>query len=213
MNRRPIPARSARWALAIAGWLAARRVRPNQISLCSVLFAALAGVCLVLAGRGEPGWRTSLFLAAAALIELRLLCNLLDGMVAIEGGLGTKSGVILNELPDRLADAVTLALAGYSLTWADWASALGWAAALFAVLTAYVRVLGGSVGLPQDFSGPMAKPHRMQLLAAACPLAMAESFTGSSGRVMAAALTLIILGSAATILRRGIRIIRAIEAA
>ena len=41
------------------------------------------------------------------------------------------------------------------------AAPLGWAAAVLAVLTAYVRVLGGSLGLTQHFIGPMAKQHRM----------------------------------------------------
>ena len=38
------------------------------------------------------------------------------------------------------------------------------AAALLAALTAYIRAVGGSLGLPQDFSGIMAKPQRMALL-------------------------------------------------
>ncbi len=41
---------------------------------------------------------------------------------------------------------------------------LGWVAAFFAVMTAYIRVLGGSCGLEQRFTGPMAKQHRMALL-------------------------------------------------
>ena len=41
---------------------------------------------------------------------------------------------------------------------------LGWAAALLAALTAYVRVFGGALGLTQDFSGIMAKQRRMAAL-------------------------------------------------
>ena len=40
-------------------------------------------------------------------------------------------------------------------------STLGWAAAVLALLTAYIRALSGSLGLPQRFLGPMAKQHRM----------------------------------------------------
>jgi phosphatidylglycerophosphate synthase len=164
----------------------------------------------------DGGGRAVLFLAAAGCIELRLLCNMLDGMVAIEGGLQTRSGAVFNELPDRLGDAATLVLAGYSLGGPDWASGLGWAAALTAVLTAYVRALGGSLGLAQDFGGPMAKPHRMQLMAAAAVVAAVGSIVGPVGTsriVIAAALILVILGSAVTVARRTIGIIRDLESA
>jgi len=40
-------------------------------------------------------------------------------------------------------------------------------AAALAILTAYVRVLGVSVGTPQYYLGPMAKQHRMAALTAA----------------------------------------------
>src|SRR5439155_982956 len=100
-----------------------------------------------------------------------LLCNLLDGMVAIEGGLQSKSGDVFNEVPDRVSDALILVGAGYATAPAlglAWAGALGSAAALLAVLTAYVRALGAALGTGQDFRGPMAKPHRMAALTAAC---------------------------------------------
>src|SRR6185369_16756108 len=149
MTRRPLKSRGNALAVMAAQWLARFRVRPNAISLMSMLFALGAGMCLLL-GSG----RVEYFLAAAAFIQLRLLCNLLDGMVAIEGGLKSKSGEIYNDLPDRLSDAVILVLAGYSTSWLAWGRELGWSAALMAIMTAYVRVLGGAVGLPQDFRGP-----------------------------------------------------------
>src|SRR5215475_6504615 len=90
----------------------------------------------------QPAMRAALLVVAAAGIQLRLLCNLLDGMVAVEGGRGTKSGEVFNDAPDRLADVLIFVGAGYALRWPDWGSALGWAAAVVAVLTAYVRILG-----------------------------------------------------------------------
>ena len=188
-------------------------MRPNQISVAGVAFAAAAGVAIAAAPRAPAPWPPVLFVAAAVSIELRLLCNMLDGMVAIEGGLQTRSGGLFNELPDRLADVLVLAPAGYALPLADGTSALGWAAALLAVLTAYVRALGGSLGLAQDFSGPMAKPQRMQLMAAACVGSVIEMGLGSAGRVMAAALAIVILGCVVTMARRTGRILRALEAA
>jgi hypothetical protein len=75
-------------------------VRPNQISVASAVFGAGAGVVLAVS-ENSRFW----FLVAAACIQARLLCNLFDGMVAVEGGFRTKSGEIFNELPDRFADA------------------------------------------------------------------------------------------------------------
>src|ERR1044071_7839320 len=104
-TRRPLKTRDTRWAAAVAGWMARRRIRPNAISVASVVVAAAAGGCLWYASRADRSVVPWLFLGAAVLVQLRLLCNMLDGMVAVEGGFKTKSGEIYNELPDRFADA------------------------------------------------------------------------------------------------------------
>lgn len=145
-----------------------------------------------------------MLLLAGACVQLRLLCNLLDGMVAVEHGRGSPAGPIWNELPDRLADALFLVAAGYgaSLMGVGWADDAGWAAAAFAILTAYVRELGRALDQPADFSGPMAKPHRMALLTAACAVAAAEPLWGWRGESLAIALALIAVGAALTAARR-----------
>ena len=102
------------------------------------------------------------WLLAAVCVQLRLVCNLLDGMVAIEGGKKSSVGAIYNEFPDRIADTLFLVPLGYAAAM-PW---LGWFGALLAALTAYVRVFGGSLGLAQDFSGVMAKQRRMAALTA-----------------------------------------------
>jgi phosphatidylglycerophosphate synthase len=69
-----------------------------------------------------------LLLLAAAGVQFRLLCNLLDGMVAVEVGRKTKGGEVFNELPDRASDVVLLVCAGYASAAAvgpAWAAALG----------------------------------------------------------------------------------------
>jgi len=160
-NRRPIAVRGSGWAQRIAAALVRSRLTPNQISVLSVLFA-LAGAAALLALPGAIG-----ALACALAILLRLACNLFDGMVAVEGGKGTATGALYNEVPDRLADSLFLVALGYAIA-LPW---LGWLAALLAALTAYIRTLGGALGQPQDFRGPMAKPHRMWLLGIALVLA------------------------------------------
>jgi len=210
--RRPLKSREKAWAIGLANALVRAGVAPNAISLASAVFALLAAVCLFATREAEPAMRVVLLLLAAAGIQLRLLCNLLDGMVAVEGGRGSKSGEVYNDVPDRFADVVIFVGAGYALPWPAWGAALGWGAALLAVLTAYVRLFGGSVGLKQDFGGPMAKQHRMAMMTAACLVAIVEEFVSDGyGRVLAFALVVVVIGSAATIVRRLRRIIAGLE--
>jgi phosphatidylglycerophosphate synthase len=193
LTRRPLKTRQRGWAQWLAAALSDAGVSPNVVSALSLVWAAEAAVCLVLAGRSECSARIALLVGAAAGVQARLLCNLLDGLIAVEGGRRTPTGELFNEVPDRFADVLLLAAAGY----AAGAPAIGWLAALLAVLTAYVRVLGGSLGLRQSFAGPMAKPHRMAVLTAACLL---SCFGGL--QVLRAAVWVILLGSSVTFVRR-----------
>ena len=214
VTRRPIPARSASWATLAARRLQRAGVRPNQVSVLGVAFAAVAAACLILAGRSEDGARIALLVVAAAAMPARLLCNMLDGMLAVEGGLKTPTGEIYNELPDRLADLLILAGAGYAIGDVAWGPELGWAAATTALLTAYVRTLGAAAGASHHFTGPMSKPRRMHVLIAACLLSAVETAAGWPwGRTLAAALVLIIAGVVVTILRRLRLIVADLEAA
>jgi phosphatidylglycerophosphate synthase len=162
--------------------------------------------------------RIELFILSAVLIEARLLANLLDGLVAVEGGLGSKSGEIWNELPDRFSDAMVLIAAGYASGLASgtvvvgtWSPALGWAAALAAVTTAYVRALGSAAGANAHFEGPMAKQRRMETLAAGCVVAAFEPVWGWNGESLFLALVLVLVGSLLTIARRTLAVVRDLE--
>jgi phosphatidylglycerophosphate synthase len=145
--------------------------------------------------------RVTLFIAAALFCQLRLLCNLFDGMVAVEGGKGEADGPFWNEFPDRVADVFIFVGAGYGIG----APALGFAAAAFAVLTAYVRELGRANGAPSDFSGPMAKQHRMATITLAAVLSAFEGLWLGDGEILWAALLLISIGAALTALVRARR--------
>ena len=210
-SRRPLKTRQSRWARSLAAWLAARGVFPNAVSLASVVFAALAGSCLWLSLEAEGGTRGPLLVVAAAFVQLRLLCNLLDGLIAVEGGLGGPVGEIYNDLPDRFADVLIFVGAGLALRALPYGMTLGWVAAAAALLTAYVRVLGGAVGLPQDFRGPMAKQHRMALVTVGCLAGAAEAAFRRPPRLLYVALAVVVLGSAVTIARRTTRIARGLR--
>ena len=212
-SRRPLKTRERRWARALAAWLAARGVAPNAVSIASVVFGALAGGCLSLSfGRSGETSGMILLVAAAGFIQLRLLCNLLDGLIAVEGGLGSPVGEIYNDLPDRIADTLILVGAGLALRVLPYGMTLGWVAAVLALLTAYVRVLGGALGLPQDFAGPMAKQHRMFAVTVGCLGAAVESLFGRPPRLLYLALAVVALGSVVTAARRTARIASALRA-
>jgi phosphatidylglycerophosphate synthase len=207
-DRRPLASRDTGWAQAIARRLSASGITPNQISMASMAMAACAGGAFWLAGSAASGPRIALLLAAALFCQLRLLCNLFDGMVAIEGGKQAADGPFWNEFPDRVADILILTGVGYGIG----APALGWAAAGPAVLTAYTRELGRNCGLPADFSGPMAKQHRMATITAAALLSLLEPLWRGQGEVLAVALWLIAVGAAVTTLRRAANIVRGLRA-
>lgn len=211
-TRRPIKARDSKWAASVAAALARAGVKPNVISVFSAIFAGAAGVCLGLTPRFEPLGQAVLFVAAALGIQLRLLCNLFDGMVAVEGGFRTKSGEIFNELPDRFADAFVLIGAGYAAASLVHGSTAGWTAAVLAVVTAYVRTLGAAAGAGQCFIGPMAKQHRMALTTAGCVLAAVAGFWGRAPHVMWGVLVVMVLGMLITIARRTRWVIATLEA-
>ncbi|MDK4702635.1 MULTISPECIES: CDP-alcohol phosphatidyltransferase family protein [unclassified Rhizobium] len=208
-DRRPLASRNTRWAQALARRMTALSVTPNQISQASMVMAALAGASFWLSGVASGiGMRVFLLILAALFCQLRLLCNLLDGMVAVEGGKGEADGPFWNEFPDRIADILIFAGIGYGMA----APGLGWAAAALAVLTAYVRELGRATGNPSDFSGPMAKQHRMAVATAGALLSIIEALWSGGSWVLTIALWVVAVGSAVTVLRRSRNLIRHLRA-
>lgn len=209
--RRPLKTRQAAWANALARVLVKSGISPNAISLASVFFALGGATALYFSAKSTGGDRWILLALAVAGIQGRLLCNMCDGMVAIEGGRQTKSGEIFNDLPDRIADALIFIGAGYGARQHPYGVELGFIAAALAIFTAYVRMLGGASGLKQSFIGPMAKQHRMFTLSLACVLSLFEATFTSEGTVLWGALILINLGCLVTIWRRTARIARELE--
>jgi len=191
-NRRPIAARGSAWAQRLAGGLARSAVTPNQISVASVFFAATGAALLA----WWPTWIG--LLACAVCVQLRLVCNLLDGMVAMEGGKASAVGKIYNEFPDRIADSLLIVALGYAcgMPW------LGWLGALLAALTAYIRVFGGSLSFAQDFRGPFAKQQRMAVLTVACIAGAAETYWHPQRYALLAAAASIAAGALLTCVTR-----------
>lgn len=162
-DRRPIAARRLGAIQHSATWLAQRRVSPNAISIAGMIAAVGAGAALALSD-GHSGVGRGLLIVAAGLVQVRLLANVLDGLVAVEGGMRSAVGELYNEIPDRVSDTAVLIGAGYAV---GSIPLLGYLAAILAMFVTYIRALGRGCGLASDFSGPMAKQQRMFLITVA----------------------------------------------
>ena len=176
--RRPLASRQHIWAHRFSTFLANMGVTPNQISFTSVFIALLGFGLLTLSVSIDiadaPWLLAGLYLAAALACQLRLLCNLMDGMVAVEAGKKTPDGELWNEFPDRLADVLFLLGVGMAAN----QLLLAWAVCALAILVAYVRELGKGIDGVSDFRGPMAKPQRMAMITIALLLcAIVSVFT------------------------------------
>ncbi len=161
-DRRPIAARG----LPPVIWLADQMIRakwsPNGISVAGMIAALLAGLAFGLVPQA-PHVAWALWLIGALLVQLRLMANMMDGMVAVGRGIASPVGELYNEVPDRVSD--TAILIGFSVgLGAGWS--WGLAAALAAMATAYVRAVGKAAGGPSDFRGPMDKQQRMAVVTA-----------------------------------------------
>jgi phosphatidylglycerophosphate synthase len=157
VGRRPIPVRGLRITQRIARAMAQRGLTPNMISAIGLVAGVSAGAALGLTN-AFPAAARMMWLAAAVMIVIRGLANMFDGMVAVENGRGTPTGVLWNELPDRASDVALLVGAGYG---AGGSPLAGWLTACLALFVAYVRTLGALAGAPADFRGPFAKQQRM----------------------------------------------------
>jgi phosphatidylglycerophosphate synthase len=200
-SRRPLKVRSTGWARVLAAALCKSGISPNTISALSVVAAGLGGLAFVAAGQGAIDW-TAGWITGALCIQARLICNLMDGMVAVEGGRKSPTGELWNEVPDRIADPLLLVCAGWAVG-LPWTAALaGWAA----LMTAYVRAMGATLTGVQDFCGPFAKQQRMACLTLAALITAANPLWKGDGQVMKAAVIVIAAGTGITLVRRLLRL-------
>jgi phosphatidylglycerophosphate synthase len=208
-ERRPIASRETNWARATASWLARCGIRPNAISLAGMMACILAGLALSATSVvTSDSVRRGLWLASAVLVQLRLLANLFDGMVALQTQQASPVGELYNEVPDRVSDTAALIGLGY----ASGGTVLGgYAAAIAAVFTAYVRAQAKAAGAPNDYCGPMAKQHRMFIVTVtAIVMAVLPVAMGTNWRLPSIATGIIVVGCALTSIRRLARAARAL---
>jgi len=198
-DRRPLKTRSAAWAGVVSRLFLRLGFSPDGVSLFGILCAALAGAAILYAPHSPHPW--IFWLLGAIGVQCRLLCNMLDGMLAVEGGLKSPLGELFNELPDRLEDALILVPLGYA-GGTDLGIALGWAAACGAIATAYLRAMGAGITGRHDFRGPMAKPHRMAAVTLLCLFMLGFDLANVNFPLPEYGLSVIVLGIAITCYRR-----------
>ena len=214
-ERRPIASRERKSSRAIAHWLARRGISPNTISMAGMFCGIAAGI-LFAATSGNTGWRRTFWIAGAVFVQLRLLANMFDGMVAIASQKASPVGELFNEVPDRVSDTAIFIGLGYSF---GGNAVLGYAAGCMAIFTAYVRAMGKVAGAQQEFCGPMAKQHRMFVatvlgLYAGLTPANWQPFWNGMGTIFglsALALVIIIVGGLLTACRRLWRVAQALR--
>src|SRR6266702_5531344 len=155
-SRRPIAQMFRRTGDGAANLCIRLGIPPDAISYLSIVAALGAALCFWKSGRNA--W---LLMIAPLFCYLRLWFNMLDGMVALAAGKATARGEILNDLPDRISDIVIFVGVAHS----GWMNPiLGYWAAIFALLTAYVGIFGQAIGGQREFNGWMSKPWRMVAL-------------------------------------------------
>jgi len=206
--RRPLKSRNTAWAAYFSRGMLKLGLAPNSVSMLSILFAAVSGAATLLATRFEPAW--IFWLISAAGIQMRLFCNLMDGLLAIEGGLKTATGEMYNEIPDRIDDALILVPLGYAGGTPE-TIALGWAAAFGAVFTAYIRSMFTTHTGKGDYCGPMAKPHRMAAATLGCFGMIALDLFNSTWPLLLWCLLVINAGIIVTLIRRMVHLAAALK--
>ena len=195
-DRRPLASRGWKISDKVARWLARRGATPNAISVTGMICGILAGTLFAMTNGAAYPW--FFWVTGALLVQLRLLANLYDGMVAVLRETASPVGELFNEVPDRVSDAATLIGFGYA---SGSNPILGFVASIFAIFLAYLRAQGKVAGAHQEFCGPMAKQQRMATVTIAA-ITCAVIPGATEWQIPMFALWVIIAGCIVTVIRR-----------
>ena len=155
-SRRPIAAVFLRTGDAATRFCVRHGIDADAISYLSIVAALIGAI-----GFWKSGTAHWLLIVAPLFCYLRLWFNMLDGLVAVAAGKASRRGEILNELPDRISDIIIFVGVAHSGLMNP---LIGYWAAIFAVLTAYVGLFGQALRVQRQFGGLMSKPWRMVAL-------------------------------------------------
>jgi CDP-diacylglycerol--glycerol-3-phosphate 3-phosphatidyltransferase len=173
-------------------------VSPDALTAGAVGASLLAGGAVAVAARiGQP----SIWLAVPPLLLLRLALNAMDGAVARRTVEPRPFGAAVNEVGDRVCDAVTLGATAFVV-----GAGPALAATALAYLASLTGVLAQALTGRRDSGGPMGKADRVAVLATTAGMA---ALTGSH-RPIEIGVWAIAVGSAATAAMRLARLRRSL---
>ncbi len=173
---------------------------PDLITWFSFLFSAGAGYAL---------WKTSgrMLLLVPVMLLGRLMCNLMDGMVAREKGISSKRGEALQEAVDRFSDSAILLGLSFS---PQGNILLGIFTITLVLISSYLGILKKAVGGEREFGGIMGKVDRVWVVIV-CSILQAFYKKLGPFTFVELALLIILVGSVITIVGRALSIRRDIE--
>jgi archaetidylinositol phosphate synthase len=151
----------SKWQQALRPFVALcarNQIHPDVFTYGALVLSFVAAFALLRAG-AHRAW---LWLVPPCVL-VRLLLNLMDGLVAREVGLADTWGEAKNEFWDRVADAAIF----LGLSFGGYADARLAALAIALILcVSYLGILGKALGGPRLYGGVFGKGDRMISLAA-----------------------------------------------
>lgn len=131
-------------------------INPDIISYTATLLAVLTMFCYLFALKYPV-----LLIVSIALTFLRMTCNTIDGVIAIERGNLRLKGEVVNALPDRYSDIFALAGVALSPLCSPVWGIIGLSSTF---LVSYAGMLGKAIGVQWQHHGPLDKVCRLILL-------------------------------------------------
>jgi hypothetical protein len=196
------------WTHNLARFLAQNNVTPNDISLLGVMSAASAGAAFYFSVQPDALDRALLLLLAAAAIQFRGLTGRLHAIISRES-VQLRPHVIFFDFPNRIAEALILAPAGYAVQNLPFGLELAWSAAFLGLFSAYVGQIGG--GLPEPRSRMTIEALPMMLLSAASLLSIFDRMIYLPGIMLWFTLIVLNIIAAVAIWQRTLQIVHAEE--
>lgn len=150
----------SRWQRAlkpIVAFCVRYRIQPDVFTYGAIVLSVAAGAAFILAAD-----RMAWLWIVPPFVLLRLLFNLMDGLLARELRLADTWGEVKNEFGDRIADGAIF----LGLVFGGYVDAQMAALALFLMLlVSYLGILGKALGGERVYGGVFAKGDRMISLA------------------------------------------------
>ena len=162
-----------------AHFFAARGISPNLLSLCSLVFAALAGLIFALSRTSASC--TCFLSLAGVFVCLNAILDGLDGVVAREIGNAGKQGDFLDHVIDRYADIFIIG----GIVFGGWVNCeIGVIAIIGVLLSSYMGTQAQAVGLRRMYGGMLGRADRMVLIISATFLTLVYPYPiPASGRL------------------------------